>query len=188
MVHGVNYTKQNFHGPSIITVMALLVILLTFRICHAQRDCVVQTYRAEVGVRESTGNNDGYHVEKYLASTQLGAGYAWCAAFVNWNFKQCSIATPQGAAWSPTWFTTPSKIVYARNTKNNTTPQPGDVFGLYYTSKKRIAHVGFVDEWGKRVRTVEGNTNQAGSREGDGVYIKYRLADQIYVVANWIDL
>lgn len=144
-----------------------------------QRECVIETYRAEIGVREATGNNDGHHVEKYLASTNLGPGYAWCAAFVNWSNRHCGVIGPQGAAWSPSWFTKEKLTHY---------PLPGDVFGLYYKSKGRIAHVGFVDDWSAtKVRTVEGNTNDAGSREGDGVYVKYRIPKQITATANWID-
>jgi hypothetical protein len=33
---------------------------------------------------------------------------------------------------------------------------------------------------------VEGNTNEAGSNEGDGVYKKRRLINSIYQVANWV--
>lgn len=66
-------------------------------------------------------------------------------------------------------------------------PQKGDVFGIYFNSLKRIAHAGFVDEWGdKYVVTVEGNTNEAGGREGDGVYRKRRLIGSIYRVAAWL--
>lgn len=65
-------------------------------------------------------------------------------------------------------------------------PRKGDVFGIYFPDKKRIAHVGFVDSWDdKYVITVEGNTNEAGSREGDGVYRKRRLVGSIYQVARW---
>lgn len=66
-------------------------------------------------------------------------------------------------------------------------PQKGDVFGIYFNNVKRIAHAGFVDEWGdKYVITVEGNTNEAGSREGDGVYRKRRPISSIYQVARWL--
>lgn len=66
-------------------------------------------------------------------------------------------------------------------------PASGDVFGLYFPEKARIAHVGFVDEWNDPwVITVEGNTNVLGSREGDGVYRKRRLVRSIYKVARYI--
>lgn len=162
-----------------IVLFVLLSAIAVAQVPIPDRTCVVNTYTAEVGVREATGKNDGHRVEQYLASTQLGPGYAWCAAFVNWTYQKCGVVTPKSAAWSPSWFPAGKLTHY---------PQPGDVFGIYFPSKGRIAHVGFIDEWGSsRVKTVEGNTNSAGSREGDGVYRKVRLRSQVHSVANWID-
>ncbi|MES3016614.1 MAG: hypothetical protein V4721_02495 [Bacteroidota bacterium] len=67
------------------------------------------------------------------------------------------------------------------------TPTTGDIFGLYFPEKRRIAHTGFIDQWdGTWLITVEGNTNISGSREGDGVYRKRRLVNSIYKVARYI--
>ena len=45
----------------------------------------------------------------------------------------------------------------------------GDVFGIYFANLNRIAHAGFLDEWGEKyLITVEENTNETGSNEGDG--------------------
>jgi len=67
-------------------------------------------------------------------------------------------------------------------------PSFGDVFFIYFPEKKRVAHTGFVDQWEQTyIITVEGNTNEAGSREGDGVYRKRRLKSQIYAVSSFID-
>ncbi len=69
----------------------------------------------------------------------------------------------------------------------NMTPTTGDIFGLYFPEKQRIAHVGFVDQWdGTWMVTVEGNTNDSGSREGDGVYRKRRLVRTVYKVARYV--
>lgn len=69
------------------------------------------------------------------------------------------------------------------------TPQTGDVFGIYFPEKGRIAHVGFIDQWdGTWLITVEGNTNYSGSSEGDGVYRKRRLLSSIYKVARYVSL
>lgn len=68
------------------------------------------------------------------------------------------------------------------------TPNTGDLFALYFPEKKRIAHVGFIDQWdGTWLITVEGNTNVSGSSEGDGVYRKRRLVKSIYKVARYIN-
>ncbi|HQS52214.1 MAG TPA: hypothetical protein PLN99_09980, partial [Daejeonella sp.] len=68
------------------------------------------------------------------------------------------------------------------------TPSTGDVFGIYFPEKKRIAHVGFIDSWdGTWLITVEGNTNISGNPEGDGVYRKRRPVRSIYRVARYIN-
>jgi hypothetical protein len=68
------------------------------------------------------------------------------------------------------------------------TPSTGDVFGIYFPEKKRIAHVGFIDSWdGSWLITVEGNTNISGNPEGDGVYRKRRPVRSIYRVARYIN-
>lgn len=166
-------------------ILLLIFLPATLMVTDAQpdRDRVVHTYTSEIGVREATGNNDGEAVGKYLQSTELDEGYAWCAAFVNWAHEANGIEGPPSAAWSPSWF--PDSKTYDPDDRQ---PEAADVFGIYFKSKGRIAHVGFVDKYkGKMVYTVEGNTNEAGSREGDGVYRKRRLSRQIHKYANWID-
>ena len=47
---------------------------------------------------------------------------------------------------------------------------------------------GFIDKKdGNYYITVEGNTNEAGSREGDGVYRKRRHIKTIYAISRWIN-
>ncbi|MEM7551142.1 MAG: CHAP domain-containing protein [Bacteroidota bacterium] len=170
--------------------LLISIILITAHF-FCQANCLQNTYQKEVGVREATGRNDGYDVEKYLASTGFGKGYAWCAAMVNWVHQQCGFETPESAAWSPSWFPT-SKVIYHRGKltfgmPGYQIPSSGDVFGIYFRNKGRIAHVGFIHQWikGPFVKTFEGNTNEAGSREGDGNYYKRRLKSQIYKISRW---
>jgi len=71
--------------------------------------------------------------------------------------------------------------------RQQTTPKTGDIFGLFFPDKNRIAHTGFIDQWdGTWLITVEGNTNDSGGREGDGVYRKRRPVKSIYQVARYI--
>lgn len=150
-------------------------------------------YTAEIGVREQSGKNDGARVEAYLAYVGLKKGNPWCAAFVCWSLGQAGIRNPR-SGWSPDLFPA-KKICWQRSAsagmkagvgRQAAGPRKGDVFGIYFPEKKRIAHVGFVDSWDdKYVITVEGNTNEAGSREGDGVYRKRRLIKTLYQVARW---
>src|SRR3546814_750968 len=137
-----------------------------------QRAQIRTIYTQEIGVREKSNKNDGERVGEYLKYTGLNEGYAWCAAFVSWSFGQAGLKEPK-TAWSPSLF--PNKRIIWRKNQNKPIPQAGDVFGIYYSNLKRIAHAGFIDQWGdKYVITVEGNTKDANSREGEGVYRKRR--------------
>lgn len=174
---------------SSIAFLFIFISFCAFSQSNNVRENVKQTYLSQVGVREATGHNDGYAVEMYLKSTGLGKGYAWCAAFVNWTLLQNGIQTVSSPAWAPSWFTKnviycPAKNIYLE------TPETSDIFGIWFKNKSppRVAHVGFVYKWGNGnfVITVEGNTNEAGSREGDGVYMKRRIKRQIYIISDYI--
>ena len=119
----------------------------------------------ELHVRELRGRNDGAQVEGYLRYVGLGKGHAWCAAFVSWLHGQAGFAQPR-SGWSPALFPGSKQLKVA---------EPGAVFGIYFPALKRIAHVGLVtgirQDW---IASIEGNTNPAGSREGDGVYKRLR--------------
>jgi hypothetical protein len=148
-------------------------------------DSIVRSiYMSQVGVREATGRNDGKDVEKYLHSVHLEKGSAWCAAFVKWCLDQANVQTTI-TGWSPT-ANNKNNLVYV-NGKYKKDIQHGDVFTIYFMNLKRIGHTGFVDgKFGvNSIQTVEGNTNMAGSREGDGVYIKIRPKSSLYTISRW---
>lgn len=144
-----------------------------------------EMYLSQLGVRELTGKNDGKQVEAYLRSTGLGKGYAYCAAFLKWNFDAVGVRTTI-TAWSPTAHN-PAGLVWFQN-KQVTEVKPADVFCLWYATKKRIAHTGFIDDGGDNgiVETVEANTNGGGSRDGDGVYKRKRVKRTLYSITRWI--
>lgn len=136
------------------------------------RAVVSKIYTAELGVKEATGNNDGPRVAEYLGYTNLGPGYNWCAAFICWCLGKAGLDNPRNP-WSPALFLD-KRVV-------RDLPQTADVFGIYFTDLKRIAHVGFIDEWkDDYVITVEGNSDNAVIR-------KRRPQRSIYKIANWID-
>ncbi|MHA4896275.1 C40 family peptidase [Pedobacter sp. PWIIR3] len=131
---------------------------------------------AELWVREATGHNDGQRVEDYLAAVDLKKGQPYCAAFISWVFQQAGYAAPR-TGWSPNLFPT-SKLVKAA--------EPGNVFGIYFPALKRIAHCGLVTGvQGDWVKTIEGNTDGSGGREGDGVYRRLRHKRAIKAYADW---
>lgn len=156
------------------------------------RERLIKTATSQVGVREKTGHNDGAEVESYLHSVGLVKGYAWCAAFLVWCHDQNGIKNPR-TAWAPDWFRT--NVVYKSHDPSigqflsgQFLSKKGQVFGLYFEAKGRIAHVGMLaGETRMSYITIEGNTNQAGSREGDGVYKKLRDKKTIYIVSDYCD-
>jgi|GEM_PF-340543 len=192
-----NSSKQNdkFLAKTVIYRKNLVVSKNSAK--EAIRRRVKAIYDSQLGVREATGRNDGPQVEAYLRYTGLGKGHAWCAAFVCWVYGQAEVDNPK-TAWAASLFPH-DKLVWprAKVLATGNPPVVGQapqlitkttcVFGLYFPSLKRIGHCGFIDEWGdKEVITVEGNTNDNGSREGDGVYRKRRPIKSLYAVADWI--
>ncbi|WP_158800624.1 peptidoglycan-binding protein [Pedobacter sp. L105] len=138
---------------------------------------LVSVASREVGVRELTQHNDGKRVEEYLALTHLKKGNPWCASFVSFVFAQCGYSKPR-SAWCPDLFP---------DSRLATSALPGDIMGIYFPEKKRIAHVGLViHQLGSWVTTCEGNTDVAGSREGDGVYKKLRHIKTIHSISDWV--
>lgn len=152
-----------------------------------KRECLKTTYDSQVGIRELSGNNDGKEVEMYLKSAGLGKGYPWCASFVYWTFTQCGDTLDiRYPAWVPSYFPE-NKLIYVRGEFSKRSPLEGDLIGIWFNSKNRLAHIGFYDgENGDFILTVEGNTNEAGSREGDGVYRKRRIKRQIHSISSWL--
>lgn len=169
--------------------MRSVILILLFCSVHltgVPQSCVVENYYSQIGVREATGKNDGIQVEAYLKSVKLPKGYAWCAAFVRWTFDQCAIKTTINAMALSAH--RPGHFVYIKGNRISS-PRAGDVFTLYYQNLGRIGHTGFFDkEVNEKIyRTVEGNTNGAGSREGNGVYVKYRSYKATYSINRWTD-
>ena len=145
-------------------------------VSDGKRQQVQVTAQSQLHVREATGNNDGVDVVKYLNGVGLGAGQPWCCAFVVWVFTENNINIPK-TGYCPTLFTDKSKVVYKKNIKTIKDFQyrKSQVFGLYFESKKRVAHVGILTgQTLLNYQTIEGNTNTEGSREGDGVYKRIR--------------
>lgn len=150
------------------------------------RLAVQKTYRGEKDVRELTGKNDGPRVEEYLASVGNKKGDPYCAAGVSWVFIQHDIQTVK-SAWAAAWFPDSITIFYKDNFHKQD-PDIADVMGIYVHAKKRIGHVGFIDQkWNNPtayIYTFEFNTSGSGSDEGQGNYQLRRLKSQIHKVSS----
>jgi hypothetical protein len=124
----------------------------------------------QLGVEEKPrGSNKGPQVDAYLKSVGLNGGYSWCMAFVYWcvdevartgeGMKQCKVnpLIKTGGVLRQ-WNEVPRE-------RRKTTPEQGDIFIMDFG--KGTGHTGFVESVdGDSVHTIEGNTNDEGSREG----------------------
>lgn len=121
---------------------------------------------SQLGVQEIPKNsNAGADVEKYLKSVKLGKGYAWCAAFVYWCVneaaKSIGVTNPLvcTAGVLNLWNKMPVDFKFTKN------PKRGDIFIMDFG--KGAGHTGFVTGVSNgRIQTIEGNSNDEGSREG----------------------
>lgn len=124
---------------------------------------------SQLGVEENPkGSNSGPQVNQYLKSVGLGPGFAWCMAFVYWCVNE---ACKQLVIENPL-LKTGGVLYQLRHTKCRIIPvkswqavKPGDIFIMEFKNGK--GHAGIVKSIRNGiVHTVEGNTNDEGSREG----------------------
>lgn len=151
---------------------------------------IAETAARQVGIREHPMNsNCGPEVNAFKAATNLPPTepWPWCAAFVDWvvraameheGFKEtATFKRPKTAgAWDLiNWALAQDNTVRTlRNPGKDI--QAGDII-VYNFSHCGIA-VGEPNKTGYFV-AVEGNTDEAGSREGGGVYRKLRSASLV---------
>ena len=118
----------------------------------------------QIGVEEiPRGSNAGVDVEKYLKSVGLGKGYSWCMAFVYWNVLQAAAKLKMPSPLIKTG----GVLAQYNNPKNTkkSIPLAGDIF--IQDHGKGMGHTGIVEYVvGDTIHTIEGNTNDEGSREG----------------------
>jgi len=168
------------------------------------RQQLLEVAESQVGVRELTGNNDGKQIKEYLKSVGLKEGYAWCVAFVVWCHLQISYDFPIPiTAWSPALFT--HNLVYHKHHMRMFPwiPRGGEVAGIYYASKNRVAHAVIIErKQSNHFITYEGNTSLMGAildkmnltreekdeMDRDGIWVakKIRKPDDIYVASDYI--
>lgn len=124
------------------------------------------------------GSNWGEPVKSYLASVGINFPASWCMAFMYWVFKQAAkemgIETPltKTGGVLKAWQKAPATVKV-------TNPQPGDIF--IQDHGHGLGHTGIVERINKNgtVETIEGNTNDTGSREGYEVCRRTRKKSSI---------
>lgn len=110
---------------------------------------------------EPKGSNDGEWVRKYLSAAGIHEPAPWCASFVTYLLRECGYAPipthPAAVISWAHWGQASHKTV--------ADPSRGDLFYLLHGDG--TGHMGIVLENVKgKLRTLEGNTNDEGEREG----------------------
>lgn len=131
--------------------------------------------KTQIDVREE-GNNGGPEVKRYLKAVGLGEGYPWCMAYVYWCVDQAAqklkMVNPliMTAGVLRQWNETTLRKAPVQSVG---AVQPGDIFIMDFGGGN--GHTGFVVKIeGGIVHTIEGNTNDDGSREGYEVAYRER--------------
>lgn len=136
------------------------------------------------GVREIGGNNRGPQVEAFQRSLGLSPGDPWCAAFVCFCIK--SAAKRLGVLPRFQYGGSVNKLWIRNPDLQMAQPVYNGLFLIDHGLSKlgtRIGHTGFCigpfQANNDSLETMEGNTNAAGSRDGDGCYHKSREAAEM---------
>lgn len=137
----------------------------------------VKVAMTQLGVMEEPpGSNRGPQVNAYLASVGLPPGLFWCAAFVYWSFDKAAQKIGKfnplvktGHVMSHWNKTTGKKITTQEAVNKPSLIKPGHIFIL--NTGGSSGHTGIVEKVeGGFIHTIEGNSNNSGSRNGIGVF------------------
>lgn len=138
----------------------------------------LQIAQTQVGKEEiPKGSNWGPVVSEYLRSVGINFPASWCMAFVYWCYDKAAhnlgIENPlkKTGGVLAQWNAMP-------NNKINFPPKVGDIFIM--DLGHGLGHTGIVEAVNEdgTLTTIEGNTNDTGSREGFEVAKKIRRNDK----------
>ena len=156
---------------------------------------IVEIARGEIGKSEVNGTNKGKDIQKYFLADHFDPngskpgddGYAWCAAFVCWVVREAMSLlkiketetfrrpTTPGAWAFEAWSLAQDQTTWTKK------PHKGDILPGDLVIF-RFSHIGIAtsspDSRGY-VKTIEGNTDSKGSREGGAVLEKVRHTSSI---------
>ena len=142
------------------------------------------------GVHETEGHDRGPEIDMFLRSQGLPPGNAWCASFVSF----CIMHAAKSLGIKPRFVYGGS--VYKLWTRNPSlqlkAPEENCVFLLDHGLSKggqRIGHTGFVitptDEY-DLMTTMEGNTDESGSRSGGHAMRRTRNVSEFAKGYGWL--
>ena len=147
-------------------------------------DAMLDFAASQIGVMEKPpGSNRGPEVDRYVTAVGLDpkGAFPWCAAFVYFCFGQAAKQLGRGNPviktggvlehWERAGQKGISRLTASKVHLDESLVRPGHIFIIDTGVPGGAGHTGVVDEVmaGKLV-TIEGNTNDGGSRDGVGVF------------------
>ena len=140
-----------------------------------QSSKVLEIALTQKGLEEiPRGSNWGVNCKKYLLSVGIDFPASWCMAFVYWCVEEAKIRIPDGTGGLRNPLVKTGGVLRQWNEIETQfkqpkckfqIPLPGDIFIMDFGSGH--GHTGFVlSVNGDRIETLEGNSNDDGSREG----------------------
>jgi len=153
------------------------------------RDVFLEEAEDYLGIREQGGDNRGPAVEFFQKLGEIRPGQPWCAAYVNACAEiACSkknLVSPLEAIRLEGYVQAYYEYAVAQNWLVDR-PQAGDLFMVWHGGTiNRYAHIGIVaaatDEG---ILSLEGNSNDDGSRNGIGVFQNLRAYSPRIVFAD----
>lgn len=157
---------------------------------------VVAIDQREENIHEEGGDNHGARVNWYQEEGGSGDGTPWCADFVNWCAKFAAdileIDSPLEDVSNQAYVQSYVDHFAAQGmtTKRPSKVEPGYLFALWFPGLNRYGHIGFVksiDMAAWTFTTVEGNSNDEGSREGKEVCSNTRAITDRVLFIRWAD-
>jgi hypothetical protein len=142
-------------------------------------ESVIQIAVSQVSYHEGktgTHNNNDQKYSDQLPNFKWSDKQPWCCTFAHWCYWQVGVEVPTGARSASC-----ATSVAAYKKAGRFTEYPCLGAQVFY-GKNGGTHTGIVISYDDTyVYTVEGNTNDDGSAEGDGVYRKRRIRRDDYV-------
>lgn len=121
---------------------------------------------------KETGRNSGPMIDAYLRSVGLTPGAPWCAAFVFWCYEKASKAL---GVFNPLPRTASVHLLWERVEPTWKTAAPFRGSVAIHLNADGTGHCGiWLASSPTHAATIEGNSNAAGSREGDSVQVQRR--------------
>jgi hypothetical protein len=144
-----------------------------------QLDCenLRALYASKVGVREVGGQNCGPDVLIFQEATYNGPGDSWCMSFIEWGLKSILGHCPfpvSGRCQSVRDYADKKMWTVGRDQVEE------HMIGFVVNGNNHAHHTFYVAESPGEdncFRTIEGNTDDRGDSNGDGVYDRVRGGD-----------